>query len=230
MFRLPTKRDLSYPLEAAVRVDDAVGGTIQMATGPGDTLRIIEHRGLNDAYFERYAKLSATAGTSCVQSWLERRRIVVRDVLSDTTFEPHRDAATSAGYRAVQSTPLVDSEFRTVGILSTYFAESHHPGPDSLAAIDRYCRIAALIIEVDGLHEQIADADRRLSIPARALPGPVADAAGAARRLLPTLERPKHDAAARTATEHLEAVARHLRTMAHQTRGYAAARTLLSSM
>ena len=231
MFRLPTKDDLGCVLDAAVLVDDAIGGSIQMATGPADSLRIIESRGLTPEYFERYLVLGATAGTSCVQSWLERRRIVVRDVLSDTTFEPHRAAAKKAGYRAVQSTPLVDSEFRTVGILSTYFASPHHPEPKSLGAIDRYCRLAALIIEVDGLHELISDADRRLSIPPRALPGPVADAATAARRVLALLERPNHDGAVRTATDHLESVARHLRTMLLQTRGYAASRPhLLSSL
>ena len=220
MFRLPTKSDLNYILRAAASVDEAVGGCIQVGTGNGHTLATIASCGLTSDYFDRFATVVADAHTTCGQAWIERRRIVVRDVETDVEFAPHRIDASSAGYRAVQSTPLVDTEFHTVGILSTYFPVPHHPTPASLAAIDRYCRLAALVVEVDMLHEAIADADRRLSIPARVLPGPVADAAGAARRLIASLEGRHHEAALRTATEYLEIVARYLRNIVHQTRGF----------
>ncbi len=220
MFRLPTKSDLNYILRAATEVDAAVGGSIQVGAGNGHTLTTIASCGLTPDYFARFATIVADAHTTFGQAWIERRRIVVRDVDTDVEFTPHRLEASDAGFRAVQSTPLVDTEFHTIGILSTYFPEPHHPAPASLAAIDRYCRLAALVIEVDALHEIIADADRRLSIPARVLPGPVADAAGAARRLISALDNRHHDAALRTATDYLEIVARHLRNILHQTRGF----------
>lgn len=220
MFRLPTKLDLNYVIRAAAEVDGAVGGCIQIGAGNGHTLATIASCGLTPEYFSRFDTIVADAHTTCGQAWIERRRIVVRDVETDVEFAPHRVDASGAGYRAVQSTPLVDTEFHTVGILSTYFPEPHHPAPESLTAIDRYCRLAALVIEVDALHESIADADRRLSIPSRVLPGPVADAAGAARRLIVTLDNRHHDAALRTATDYLDLVARHMRNVLHQTRGF----------
>lgn len=220
MFRLPTKSDLTYVIRAAASVDSAVGGCIQVGAGNGHTLTTIASCGLTPDYFDRFASLAADAHTTCGQAWIERRRIVVRDVETDVEFAPHRIDASGAGYRAVQSTPLIDTEFHTLGILSTYFGKPHHPAPASLAAIDRYCRLAALVIEVDAMHETIADADRRLSIPARVLPGPVADAAGAARRLILTLDSRHHDAALRTATDYLEIVARHLKNTLHQARGF----------
>ena len=220
MFRLPTIDDLSFVLDAAMQVDDPVAGAIQLAEGHGKRLRAIETRGFSEARAARARNelMSSAGGRSYQQALLERRRIVIRDVESDPGFAPHRDSAALAGYRSVQSTPLLDSEFRALGVLSTYFDRPHHPEPESLRRIDGYCRIAALVIEVDELHQQIVNADRRLSTPPRALPAPVAEAAASARRLLPTMAQPGHASALHSVANQLEIVARFLRTMMHQTR------------
>lgn len=214
MFRLPTMADLAFVLDAAMQVDDAIAGEIQLAVAGGERLRTIETRGFDRSH-RRDELLKIGGGTSYGQALVERRRIVIRDVETDAAFAPHREAAVAVGYRSVQSTPLLDSEFRALGVLSTYFDRPHHPGPEALRLIDGYCRIAALVIEVDNLHQAIVDADRRISMPPRALPGPVADAAGSARRLLPTMAQPGHASALHSAANQLETVARHLRTMLH---------------
>lgn len=220
MFRLPTHDDLEYVLAAAMRVDDAIAGCIQIVDAETGVLEPLVHRGLNDDYVERFGHIRASIGTPCSQAWTERRRIVIRDVLTDVAFEPYRADAAAAGYRAVQSTPLVDSEFHAIGVLSTYFATTHHPGSTSLATLDRYCRVASLVMETVALHAAIVDADKRLSIPARALPGHVADSAGAAKRLLEALSRPNHSAAIDGIVTNLDGVVRHLRAMIHQAHSF----------
>lgn len=214
MYRLPTKDDLAYVLQAAVALDDAAGGCVRLLTPEGG-LHIAESTGLNDAYFTQYDGIVHGAVTSYAQALTERRRVVIRDIETDVAFAPQRPVARAAGFRSVQSTPLVDSEFGTLGILSTYYAKPHHPGPESLAALDAYCRIASLLIEVDTLHYAVVEADRRLSTPPRALPEAVAEAAAAARRLLPTLMYPSHGAATHSVAAHLERVVRHQRSLLH---------------
>jgi len=44
-----------------------------------------------------------------------RERVIIEDVLADPDFEPHREIAASAGFRAVQSTPLFQPQWRTAG-------------------------------------------------------------------------------------------------------------------
>ncbi|MEX0900776.1 MAG: GAF domain-containing protein [Gammaproteobacteria bacterium] len=219
MFRLPTKADLAHVLDAAVVVDDAIGGSIQLVAANGEKLRAIAVAG---AAFRELPyddeTIAVEGGASYAQALVERRRIVIRDVATDDAFAPHREAAAKAGYRSVQSTPLLDSEFHALGVLSTYFEHPHHPGPASLDKIDVYCRIAALVIEVDDLHYSIVEADRYISSPPRALPASVADAAGSARRLLPTLAQPGHAEALHSAADRLEIVARYLRTLLHTRR------------
>ncbi|MCA1798154.1 MAG: GAF domain-containing protein [Xanthomonadaceae bacterium] len=218
MYRLPTKSDLSYVLQAAVAVDNAAGGCVRLLTSEG-ALHIVEWTGLNAAYFTQFDGMVYGTVTSYAQALTERRRVVIRDIETDIAFAPQRPVARAAGFRSVQSTPLVDSEFGALGILSTYFADPHHPGPESLAALDAYCIIASLLIEVDTLHHAVVEADRRLSTPPRALPETVAEAAAAARRLLPTLVHPGHGAATRSAAAHLETVVRHLRSLVHHAYG-----------
>ena len=220
MYRLPTLDDLDFVIDAAVRVDDAIGGCIQVVADEGEALVPLIQRGLNGQYVERFARVDGHMSTPCAQAWTERRRIVIRDVLTDAAFEPYRDEAARAGYRSIQSTPLVDSEFRSLGVLSTYFAQPHHPGSTSIALLDRLCRVASLVLETAQLHAAIVEADKRLSIPARALPGHVADAASTSRRQLAMLVPGSRPSSLDGIIANLDGVVRHLKAMIHQAHSF----------
>jgi GAF domain-containing protein len=161
MFRLPSTDNLAPVLRAAVNVDDALGGLIQRVEENGRRLRVLEAAGLTPEYFDRFRVVDFGMSTSCSQAVVERRRVVIRDVRTDAAFAPYAADAVQAGYLAVQSTPLIDTQFRAIGVLSTYFPRPHHPGPQGIAWIEMYARVAALLLESNSLHEALVDAERQ---------------------------------------------------------------------
>jgi hypothetical protein len=56
-------------------------------------------------------------------------------------------AAASSGFRAVQSTPLADSQGTPLGVLSTYFSRPHRPTDDELLRLADFARLASAVIE-----------------------------------------------------------------------------------
>lgn len=189
MFRVPDLANLQHVIEAAARVDGAIGGVLQLINDDGTGLHVVAHCGLPDEFIESIAVVRPTDTTSCAQASTERRRVVIRDVQIDPTFAPHRAAAEAAGFRAVQSTPLIDSERRLQGVLSTNFAVPHHPSTGALKEIDLCCRIAVRLIEANQLRDEVAADDRRLGLPLRTLSPGAAHAADSSRMLLTSLGR-----------------------------------------
>ena len=51
--------------------------------------------------------------------------MVITDVEQDEEYAAFRGDARTAGYRAVQTTPLVTRDDRLLGLVSTHFAEVH---------------------------------------------------------------------------------------------------------
>jgi hypothetical protein len=60
---------------------------------------------------------------------------VVFGVRTDPDFAPHREIAAAAGFRAVQSTPLVDHSGTLVGMLSTHYRRPGRPPESDLHAM-----------------------------------------------------------------------------------------------
>ena len=71
------------------------------------------------------------AAQACAQA-------VIADVTADAGFAPHRDIAAASGFRAVQSTPLVDYAGRLIGMVSTHFRHPYRPPSRDLRIMDLY--------------------------------------------------------------------------------------------
>ena len=186
MHRIPSRSLLEYVVAAAMRIDAAVGGTLQVCTGER-SLDLLLYRGFDGDFPDKMATILAGGGSACGQAMAEHRRVVVRDVDHDPGFEDHLDLVHSCNVRAVQATPLLDSGRRLLGVLSTYFAHPHHPSTSSLADLDRCCHAAALLLECERLKGAIEELDRKSGMPFRAISPDAAQAANTARTLLPLL-------------------------------------------
>jgi hypothetical protein len=81
--------------------------------------------------------------------------VVVGDVLSDAAFVPYRDIVQLAGFRAVQSTPLLSSRSALVGIVSTHFSTTHTPTVRELAALKEIGCFAADAIIAHRAHGRL---------------------------------------------------------------------------
>ena len=67
-----------------------------------------------------------------------RQPVLIPDVTTDPSFAVHRNIAESAGFRAVQSTPLINRRGTLLGVLSTHFRSPLYLPPTELHGLDPY--------------------------------------------------------------------------------------------
>lgn len=210
MFRVPGLSSLKYVVEAAVHIDDAVGGFVQLLDHDEQALHLHSWHGFPEAFAEAVDVIALSEETTCAQAARDRRHVVVRDVHADPAFKPYLLYAELGRFRSVQSTPLIDTKRRVVGVLSTQFAREHHPERTSLLALNACATLGARLIEACRLHDAIAGNDKTLGIPRRTLSPTAAQAADAARMLLPIIARDGDRALVDSAQRHLDTLIREL--------------------
>jgi GAF domain-containing protein len=81
--------------------------------------------------------------SACGRALLLRKTIIIEDVLQDDGFARFRDVALRAGFRSVQSTPLVSSSGALFGMLSTHAAEPSRPSDRQIEALQALARASA---------------------------------------------------------------------------------------
>ena len=135
--------------EAAVRtiladmvaLHGAEFGNVQLAVG--DKLVIVAEHGLRAPFLLAFREVRTTDGCACGRAWQTGEPIIVEDVDLDAPFAPFRDIAKEAGYRSVQSTPLIAGDGMPLGMVSTLFANPHVPTRIEMSICKTYCVRAA---------------------------------------------------------------------------------------
>lgn len=142
--RLQSQRSFEAAVETmlndVVALHGAEYGDLQLVDG--DRLVIVAQRGLSAAFLQTFKAVTKDAGCACGRAWRLRRTVVVADVDKDRDYAPFRTDARAAGYRAVQSTPLM-TRGKVIGMISTLFANPHEPTPIELEILGRYAGLAA---------------------------------------------------------------------------------------
>jgi CRP-like cAMP-binding protein len=142
---LPSR--LSAVLDAIIDAQRADFGNIQLYDGKTGTLAIAVHRGFSQEFLDYFATVDAHDTSACGQALKSRARIIIEDVTTDPSYAPHRAIAAAVGYRAVQSTPLINPRTGApVGMLSTHFRGHHRSSDRDLSLTDRYAQQAADVI------------------------------------------------------------------------------------
>lgn len=139
-------------LDATVRLQNADFGTLQLYNAGTETLEIVAQHGFQQDFLEHFRSVR-DIGSACGRAMNTGRRTIIEDVETDSEFSPHRQIAASAGFRAVQSTPLFNRKGEFLGVISTHFRRPHCPSPRDLRFTDLYAAHAAEIIERDRLEE-----------------------------------------------------------------------------
>jgi len=76
--------------------------------------------------------------SACGRAAQQHAQVVITDVTTDPGFAPHREIALASGFRAVQSTPLVNRAGRLVGMLSTHYPRPTIPPRHDLQIVSRF--------------------------------------------------------------------------------------------
>ena len=134
---------LNLALSWCLKLNGTSRGNIQLMDWRLGDLTIAAHRGFDEGFVSRFARVRARDGTACARAIRYRRAIVIEDVLTDLEFAPYRETAAEFGFRAVQSTPLISSSGASVGVMSTHFPVRHRPADAEIQATQFLAQLAA---------------------------------------------------------------------------------------
>ena len=137
----------TFETAIAIILDDMIAllgaeyGNVQLPIG--QELVIVAQRGLTEPFLRTFRRVKKEDGSACARALRTRRPVVISDVEKDAEFKTFVKDAKAAGFRAVQSTPFFTSDDLLLGIVSTHFANIHHPTPIELRTMQTYSVIAA---------------------------------------------------------------------------------------
>jgi len=134
-------------LNAAIELLGADMGNVQMLDPQKKILEITAQRGFQKDFLEFFREVSTDDDSACGRILRAGRRTIIEDVETDDGYAPYREIAAAAGYRGVQSTPLVGRDGAVYGMLSTHFRAPHRPSEQELRRLDLYIRQAVDFIE-----------------------------------------------------------------------------------
>ena len=120
-------------------------GNVQLADPASGALRIIAQHGFDAEFLDHFAVVDDDR-SACGRAARRRAQLVITDVITDPDFEPHREIAAASGFRAVQSTPLVDATGRLVGMISTHYPRPYAPSARDMRIIKRYADLLGQIL------------------------------------------------------------------------------------
>lgn len=138
---------LSDVLQRAVEVDDAGFGNVQRLAPGRANLEIVAQHGFSSPFLDFFKFVSVLDDSACGRAYRLKARVVVQDVLTDPHFAPFADVAIEAGFRAVQSTPIVGLHGDVLGVLSTHFRQPHRLTREAIGKLDACAREAATIMQ-----------------------------------------------------------------------------------
>ena len=141
------REGLDEMLAATVELLGADFGNIQILDAQRRVLLIEAQRGFQNEFLEFFREVAADTGSSCGRALRTGERIIVEDVETDPDLAPMLHIVHNAGYRAVQSTPIIGRQGQPLGVISTHFRSVHRPSENELRLLDLYVRQAANFIE-----------------------------------------------------------------------------------
>jgi PAS domain S-box-containing protein len=166
--KLWLKRDLRQAfdeiLAGAMELLGADMGTIRIFDTTRGVLKIEAQRGFKQEFLACFGEVPTGIGSPCCRALQSGQRMVIEDVEADALFTPFRPIARAAGYRAVQSTPIMSREGAVLGTLATHFQSVHKPAEQDLHLLDLYVRQAADIIERHRADDALRESEERLRL------------------------------------------------------------------
>jgi PAS domain S-box-containing protein len=150
-------------LNSAIELQGADFGTIQLYNPETHTLRIVAQQGFGPEFLEHFRNVTVDDGSVCARALKQGTRVLIEDVTLDPEFEPHRHIAASSGFRAVQSTPLIERcSGHPVGMLSTHFRDPDQLGGRDLRSTDLYALQAGDVIALRVSEQRLRESEARM--------------------------------------------------------------------
>src|SRR5262249_36661885 len=98
---------LNCVLDGGLELTDAYLGNVKLVDQRQGYLTIAAQRGFRQEFLDFFHRANAADSPSVCGRALRERRAVVSDVMLDEEFAPWRLVAERAGFRSIQSTPII---------------------------------------------------------------------------------------------------------------------------
>lgn len=116
-------------------------GTVLLPAG--DNLVIAAQRGFDPQFLQMFQHVTKDDKCPYGQTLRLSQSTVVADIEKDPDFASYRNTAKRAGFRSIQSTPLITQDGKLVGIVSVHFAAPGGPTRSHGEAFHLYSNVAA---------------------------------------------------------------------------------------
>jgi len=125
-------------LASIIKATSADFGTVQLYDSTNGVLQIVACHGFGSEFLDYFNTVKFDRDCACSKVMSERSRVVVADVATDPLFsDESKDVLLRANVLSVQSTPLIDSSGKFVGVVSTHYSRPGTPSPDVLKHVDK---------------------------------------------------------------------------------------------
>jgi PAS domain S-box-containing protein len=142
-------------LNVAMEISGADKGVVQLLDFDSGTLAIVTQSGFDEPFLRFFANVEdgETAWKAAMNS---QQRVIVEDIRESKLFagKPQLEILTDAGVLAVQSSPLMSSTGKLLGIISTHFGDRHLPSEQELRLMDLLARQTADYLERKRVEEE----------------------------------------------------------------------------
>ena len=163
--RLQAQRTVGDAAQTVLRdiiaLHGAEYGNLQMPVR--GELVIVAQSGLSAPFLRTFKSVTKEDSCACGRAYRSGTPVIVVDVDVDPDFAPYREAARQAGYRSVQSTPLMTKRRKLVGMVSTLFAQVHRPTKIEMEILAEYSVLAAEHFNTLALDSNLAEHAKRLN-------------------------------------------------------------------
>lgn len=134
-------------LQQAMMMNGTNAGTLQIINNNDQSLEIACSAGLSDEFIEHFQKVTINDGSVCGRALHARETVFVGDITQDKSFARHLYLAMRNNINAVQSSPLISSNGRLIGVMSTHFRITRNATKIHLQKFEEFCRKASDRIE-----------------------------------------------------------------------------------
>lgn len=134
-------------LQHAMMMCETKAGTLQLLNETNNTLEIATSFGLSDEFITHFRIVTCNDGSVCGRALAKKETIVIDDLTTDRSFARHLNLALQNNIRAVQSSPLISSNGKIIGMMSVHFVTPKKISKVSLKAFEAFCTKAADKIE-----------------------------------------------------------------------------------
>lgn len=147
-------------------------GHVQLL-GQDGVLRLVAQQGFDRAFLDAFREVTPEHAGAAGRAVRTGKRVIIEDVDADEEYAPLRGVARAAGYRAVQSTPIVSRDGRRLGMISTHFRSPHQPSEQALRLLDLYVQQAVHFIERCAAEQKLRESEQRLKSLSEIVPGTI---------------------------------------------------------